>query len=75
MKNSYFHKNGYTDFIAQVNRDNNVKEYCKQNNYIFLEIPYTYSTEEEIDDILTKIILQNIDPSEVVNIPNIELIQ
>lgn len=76
MKNSYFHKNGYTDFIAQVNRDNNVKEYCKRNNYIFLEIPYTYSTEGEIDDILTKIILQDIDPSEVVmNIPNIELIQ
>lgn len=73
MKNSYFHKNGYSDFIAQVNRDNNVKEYCKENNFIYLEIPYTYDTEESIDEILSKVILQDINPSEIISIPLITI--
>lgn len=45
-KVDYFHK---TDegFLKQLNRDNEVRKYCKENNIILIEIPYTYNTYEK----------------------------
>ena len=41
----------------QILRDEQLREYCKNNKINLLEIPYTYKTEEEIK----VLILQNID--------------
>jgi hypothetical protein len=58
-------------FEQQLTRDRNVKQYCLDNNITFIEIPYTYFTYKKIDDILTKIILNNESP-DFIEIPEIK---
>lgn len=60
------------NFNQQVNRDKHVKEYCKENNIIFVEIPYTYDTFNKISEVLNKIIIENLDPGDVLIIPEVE---
>ena len=61
----------FKDFLDQKRRDDNVKQYCIENGIIFIEIPYTYKTQKEIDDLLTEIILNgNLDFK--INIPERE---
>lgn len=35
----------------------NVRKYCKENNIILIEIPYTYNTYEKISEILKRILI------------------
>ena len=72
LKDTIFHST-YQDFLDQVNRDINVRNYCKLNNYLFIELPYTYSTQAEINDVLDKIILCGISPEDVIKIPEIKI--
>lgn len=58
-------------FKQQLTRDRNVKQYCLDNNITFIEIPYTYFTYKKIDDILTRIILNNESP-DFIEIPEIK---
>ena len=48
-----------------------VRDYCKENEIILLEIPYTYKNYSDISDILDKIILQNCS-SELIRLPEIK---
>ena len=59
-------------FSQQVNRDKHVREYCKENNIIFVEIPYTYDTFNKISEVLNKIIIENLDPGDVLVIPEVD---
>ena len=59
-------------FNQQVNRDKHVKEYCKENNIIFIEIPYTYDTFNKISEVLNKIIIENVDPGDILIIPEVD---
>lgn len=59
-------------FNQQVSRDKNVKNYCQQNSIIFIEIPYTYDTYNKISEVLSKIILNDLKPDEVLVIPEID---
>lgn len=62
----FFHKTE-DSFKNQLKRDQNVRNYCKENNIILIEIPYTLDTYEKIKDFLDKVILQGIDPNTLVD--------
>ena len=59
------------DFDNQLKRDQNVRDYCKNNNIILIEIPWTYNKQEKIDEILNTIILNHQTPSDVIVYPPI----
>lgn len=67
------HKNSLEErkieFQKQTTRDNNVREYCKTNDIILIEIPYTYDTYVKVSEVLDKIILENNNPSDIIVIP------
>lgn len=52
----YFYR-GKRSFQKQLKRDENVRRYCKENNIILIEIPYTYNTYEKISEILKRILI------------------
>lgn len=45
------------EFKQQLQRDQNIRDYCKRSGIKLLEIPYTYDTNNKISELLTKIIL------------------
>lgn len=59
------------EFLAGVNRDNNVRNFCKENNITLIEIPYTYDTFSKIEFILDKVILNNFS-TDFIKIPEIK---
>lgn len=65
-KVDYFHK---TDegFLKQLNRDNEVRKYCKENNIILIEIPYTYNTYEKVEQLLNRVILNGEDINSIID--------
>lgn len=48
------------EYQKQITRDNNVREYCKNNSINLIEIPYTYDTYEKLDLLLTDIFINKI---------------
>lgn len=54
------------DFKNQVNRDNNVRNYCKLNNITLIEIPYLYDSMSSVSFVLEEIIINNKSPEEVI---------
>lgn len=56
MNKIFFHKTS-EDFNNQLRRDQNVRDYCKENNILLVEIPYTYNTYEKVKDLLDRVIL------------------
>lgn len=61
-RSDFFHKNKI-GFKNQLKRDQNIRNYCKDNNILLIEIPYTYNTYEKVKEFLDKVILQGIDPN------------
>lgn len=47
----YFHKRGLIDFEHQQNRDQKLREYCKDNNINLIEIKYDQDIKEELEKI------------------------
>ena len=43
----FFHKT-YEDFLKQQKRDQNERDYCKENGIILIEISYEYNTYEKV---------------------------
>ena len=43
----FFHKT-HEDFLKQLKRDQNERDYCKENGIILLEISYEYNTYEKV---------------------------
>lgn len=60
-------------FELQVSRDNNVREYCKNNNITLIEIPYTYCTKSEISNILERILINHESPDFIIQ-PEIQYV-
>ena len=52
----FYHKSD-KDYFNQKQRDDNVRRYCKENNIVFIEIPYTYKNQLDVNDLLQKIII------------------
>lgn len=71
-KYSEFFHNSLEDFEKQKIRDNNVRNYSNENNTILIEIPYTYSTFEDISTILKEIIIEHKIINDVIIYPTIE---
>jgi hypothetical protein len=44
-------------FISQVKRDMWVKKYCKENDILFIEIPYTFRSIKKIESLLQEVII------------------
>lgn len=55
------------EFNKQLERDQNVRDYCKENNIFLIEIPYILDTYEKVKDFLDKVILQGIDPNTLID--------
>jgi hypothetical protein len=68
---SFFHTS-YNEFLRQVSRDFNVKAHCKNNNIVFIEIPYTYDTYEKISNILYSIFIEKQNPLDIIKVPEIK---
>lgn len=65
-KSECFHSD-MEEFIDQLERDLNKRNYCRNNEIKLIEIPYTLNTYEKISDFLDKVLLQNIDPNTLVD--------
>lgn len=66
---NFFHRHDYNNFIYQVQRDINIRKYCKDNNIILIEIPQIkYKSLEDITDLLDKILKDGVSPEELINI-------
>lgn len=57
-------------FNSQVQRDENVRKYCLDNDKILIEIPWTFP-REEIKSLLTKVIVDGENPKDLIAIPEI----
>ena len=54
-------------FKLQVLRDLWVKKYCKENNVIFIEIPYIYYSTKKIQDLLQRVIINGEDINNIID--------
>ena len=66
----HFHKT-LEEFSGQLVRDNNVRNYCSDNNIILIEIPWTYRSFSEIYCILDDIIFNKQSPNKIILFPEI----
>ena len=62
----FFHKS-IENFNNQLRRDKNVRDYCKENNILLIEIPYTYNTYEKVKDLLDRVILGGEDINTIID--------
>ena len=62
------------DYIRQVNRDNNVREYAKehQDEFTYIEIPYTFNTWVKISKALKAVLIDKKSPKSVIKIPKVQ---
>ena len=60
-----FHQ--YCSLEKQLQRDQNVRDYCRRNNILLIEIPYTLDTYEKVKEFLDKVILQGIDSNTLID--------
>lgn len=65
---------GLERYAKQIQRDNNIREYCKSHEKIILiEIPYTYKSLKSIREILTGIFKEHKSPGDLIIQPQIDL--
>lgn len=57
------------EFKKQLSRDKNVREFCKNNNIVLVEIPWTQ--ERNLFNIMDEIILNGKNPDDVITLPKI----
>lgn len=73
---SYFHTDNLEDamerYKSQIQRDSDLRKYCKENNIILIEIPYTFYTYNRIKDALVQILIEGKSPDKVIKQPEIE---
>ena len=69
-KEEFFYYENMT-FEKQLQRDQNVREYCKNNSIKLIEIPYTYKTFESINDLLNRVILNGEDINTIIDYQNL----
>ena len=59
-------------FEGQLKRDSNIRNYCKNNDIILIEIPYKYYTKESVWKLLDDIIINGISPDDIIPYPEIK---
>lgn len=68
----YFNKFDPNNFEKQKQRDQNIRDYCKDEGIILIEIPYTYDSCDEITQLLQKIIFDGAKPEDLIVLPDIQ---
>ena len=63
----YFDKGDDLMFEKQLQRDENVRDYCKNNHIQLIEIPYTYKDYESVKDLLDRVILNGEDINSIID--------
>lgn len=61
-----FHDGDIENFNKQVTRGNNVRSYCKDNDIVLIEIPYSLKSKE-VYEILFKVLFSGIDPETLID--------
>lgn len=61
----HFHRNE-EGFYSQLVRDQNEISYCKDNNIILVKIPYTFFSKDNINYILTRILINGCSPDFII---------
>ena len=61
------HKDNLESFTKQVKRDMWVRKYCEENNITFIEIPYTFYSVSEIQDLLQRVIIGGEDINNIID--------
>lgn len=51
-----------SDFEKQLLRDKSVRDYCKSNNIVLIEIPYTFNNYKRVEEFLNKVLIGGVDP-------------
>ena len=64
--NFFYYNNGST-FEKQLQRDKNVREYCKNNSIQLIEVPYTYKDYKCVKDLLDRVILNGEDINSIID--------
>ena len=54
-------------FQSQLQRDKDVRRYCKKSGIVLIEIPYTFKSMEEISELLDKVLFNGISPNKLIN--------
>ena len=55
------------DFNAQLKRDDELRDYCKINSIMLIELPFILKTSTEISDFLTKTLIEEINQHELID--------
>ena len=61
------------EYMNQLRRDENIRNYCKENNITLVEIPYTYYDYPEISNILERILINHESPDFIIQ-PEIQYV-
>lgn len=61
-----FHKTP-EDFDKQLKRDSNIREYCKKNDIVFIEIPYILNSFDTVSNFLDEVLILDRDPDQLIN--------
>ena len=64
---NFFYYNNRSTFEKQLQRDENVRDYCKNNHIQLIEIPYTYKDYESVKDLLDRVILNGEDINSIID--------
>ena len=64
---NFFYYNNESTFEKQLQRDKNVREYCKNNHIQLIEIPYTYKNYESVKNLLDRVILNGEDINSIID--------
>ena len=63
----WIHNNDISEFKTQLTRDFDVREYCKVNNIILIEIPFILNTYSKVAEFLDNVLYNGIDPNIIIN--------
>lgn len=58
-------------FQQQLDRDNDVRTFCKKDNIILIEIPYILDSYQKVSNFLDKTIIQKVDPETIIDYKNL----
>lgn len=64
---SYFHKDDGKGFKRQLNRDRFEVTYCLKNDIILINIPYTFNSQDKIEQLLNRVILNGEDINSIID--------
>lgn len=59
-------------YMDHLDRDERLRQYCKEKGIIYIEIPYTYHSFDKIFETLDEILNHNKSPEELIKLPQIE---